>query len=353
MALIPVRPDDVTAEWLTDFLAARNPGVLVESVDVLDSTQGAATRVRLRPRYAPGRDAGLPPVLFLKTSLTRQMMVADPHMYVTEVRFYERIRPTLNCETPQVYGLGLDEETSRFAVVIEDLALRGAAFPTAVTGLTGAEIAPLMTTFARLHAQNWARGDLPQQFDWLETTSTGRSASWWTTGGRDVAARQLEQPYKSSAIGDLDMERMYAAFARLQQVNDQGPLTVVHGDTHIGNCYLLPHEGSAGLLDWQLMRIANWGNDVGYAIATALDVDERRASEQDLLRLYLDELAAQGVTPPGWEAAWTLYRQQMVWGILTWLVTPTSMYSEELLGALVHRCVVAADDHDSYALLGL
>ena len=95
MTAIPTRPEHITAEWLTAFLAERHPDVLVEAIEVLGSTQGAATRLRVRPTYAPGRDGGLPPVLFVKTSLTRRMLVADPHMYVTEVKFYEQIHPTV------------------------------------------------------------------------------------------------------------------------------------------------------------------------------------------------------------------------------------------------------------------
>jgi aminoglycoside phosphotransferase (APT) family kinase protein len=342
-SLIPSRPDDVTASWLTAFLAPHYPGLVVEGLEIVDSTQGAATRLRLRPRYAEGRDCGLPPVLFLKTSLTRRMLVSDPHMYMTEVRFYERVHPALDCETPAVYGYGLDEETNRFAVVIEDLSLSGAHFPSALTPLTADDVAPLMTTLAGLHAANWGRTDLEESFGWLETSTRGKTAAWWTEGGRAAFEYELQEPYKARALGDLSVERLFAAFAGLQQANDVGPRTLIHGDTHIGNCYLLP-DGSGGLLDWQLMRIANWANDVAYTLMTALDVEERRKGETDLVRYYLDELARRGVQPPAWDDAWALYRAQMVWGIVAWMVTPTSMYSEELLDTLIRRCVAAAED---------
>jgi aminoglycoside phosphotransferase (APT) family kinase protein len=345
-ALIPSRPEHVTAEWLTAFLAAWHPGILVEELEILSTTQGAATRLRLRPHYADGRDGGLPPVLFLKTSLTRRMLVSDPHLYVTEVRFYERIQSTLDCETPAAYAYGLDEETNRFAVVMDDLAWRHAHFPSALTQLTADDVAPLMTTLAGLHAANWGRTDLESAFDWLETSTKGKTAQWWTAGGREVFHAEMQEPYKASALGALGIGRLFSAFARLQESNDTGPRTVIHGDTHIGNCYLLP-DGSGGLLDWQLMRIANWANDVAYTVMTALDVDERRKSERDLLRQYLDELASRGVQPPKWDQAWDLYRAQMVWGVVAWTVTPTAMYNTELLDTLIRRCVTAVDDLDS------
>jgi aminoglycoside phosphotransferase (APT) family kinase protein len=352
--LVPRSREDLTPEWLTAFLQTRHPDVVVEGLDVLGSTQGAATRIRLKPAYAPGRDAGLPPVLFIKTSLTRRMLVSDPHMYVTEVKFYEHLRDSLDCETPRVFACALDEETSRFAVAIEDLSLRSATFPSALSGLTADHLAPLMTTMAGLHAANWGRRDLERHYDWLETASRGKTASWWVGEGNDAVRLELEVPYKREAFdaGGKREDRLFAAIAALQRINNAEPRTVIHGDTHIGNCYLLPNSG-AGLLDWQLMRIANWGNDVAYTVMTALDVEERRKGERDLLRTYLDELRRRGVDAPDWNDAWDLYRRQMVWGIYAWLVTPTAMYDEARLDALIRRCVVAAADLESYVLLGV
>jgi aminoglycoside phosphotransferase (APT) family kinase protein len=349
--MIPTRIEHITAEWLTSFLAARHPGVVVDDLEIMQRTQGAATRLRLRARYS--RPAGLPEVLFLKTSLTRRMVVADPHMYLTEVRFYERIRPGLDCETPAVYACAVDEETNRFAAVIEDVSQRKARFPTAETRLSGDELASLMSTLAALHATNWGRLDLESAFGWLETSTRGRSAEWWLNhDGRHAFDFELGEPYKAAAVESVPIDRLYRAFARLQQVSDEGPRTVLHGDVHIGNCYQLP-DGTFGLLDWQLMRIANWANDVAYAIVTGLDIETRRASERALLRHYLAELAARGVEAPPWDVAWRQYRQQMVWGIVTWTVTPTSMYSQDLLDRLIRRSVAAVDDLDSCTALGV
>lgn len=353
MTAIPTRPEHITAGWLTECLAERRPDVLVEEIEVLGSTQGAATRLRVKPTYAPGRDGGLPPVLFIKTSLTRRMLVADPHMYVTEVKFYEEVHPTVQCERPEVYAWALDENTSRFVVVIEDLSLRDAVFPTALSALTAEDVAPLMSNLAKLHAPHWGQPGLEQAYPWLETSTTGKSSEWWRDSARDVALHELQEGYKLDAL-DPDhhpLDRVLDAVARLQAVNDVEPRTLIHGDTHIGNCYLLP-DGGGGILDWQLMRIGNWGNDVGYTLMTALDVEERRKGEEALLRLYLDELRGLGVEPPDWDDAWAHYRKQMVWGIIAWVVTPTAMYNEPLLHALISRCVVATDDLDTFALLG-
>jgi aminoglycoside phosphotransferase (APT) family kinase protein len=351
---VPTRREDLTPEWLTAFLQTRHPDVVVDDLEIIGSTQGAATRVRIKPTYARGHEGGLPPVLFIKTSLTKRMLVADPHMYLTEVRFYERLRDSLDCETPRVFACVLEDETYRFAVAIEDLSLRSASFPSAVSGLTADDVAPLMTTMARLHAPNWGHQDLEQRYSWLETATSGKSATWWVGEGTDQVRVELEVPYKREVFegGGQPVERLFAAIEALQRVNDTEPRTVTHGDTHIGNCYLLP-DGTGGLLDWQLMRVANWGNDVAYTVMTALDVEERRKGERELLQIYLDELRRLGVAAPDWNHAWDLYRSQMVWGIYAFLVTPTAMYDQQRLEAIIHRCVVAAEDLGTYESLGV
>ena len=346
--------EHITPEWLSAFLGTRTPNVQVQDLEVLDCTQGAATRLRVRVRYAAGADGGLPDVLFIKTSLTRQMLVADPHMYLTEVYFYNRIRSGIAFETPAVYACEIDEATNRFAVVIEDIAQRSARFPGALSGLTGAELMPLMSTVAALHAANWGHSDLESRYPWLESSTKGKTATWWTSDeGRQNFAIELREDYKLAAVDPERnrVDRMWEAFARLQTVSDAEPRTVVHGDVHIANAYQLPD--GFGLLDWQLMRIANWANDVSYPIVTALDVEERRASERDLLGHYLAELTARGVQAPSWDDAWLAYRQQALWGVVTWTITPTAMYTRELLDALIRRAVTAVDDLDTYASLGL
>lgn len=349
---IPTRRDEITAEWLTGFLSGRYPGVVVEAIDVLGATQGAATRLRLGVRYAAGADGGLPTVLFLKAALTRRMLVTDPHMYVTEVRFYDAIRPHVELETPEAFAWDVDEATGRHALLLADLGEQGAAFPSAVTDVTVDDVAALLGNVARLHAAHWARPDLQRRYPWLETSTTGPSAEWWGQQARGVAEQELvAAPYKAAIVGDHDMDRLFAAHLALQRRNDSGVRTVVHGDVHIGNCYLLP-SGGGGLLDWQLMMIAGWACDVGYLLVTALDTETRRASERDLLRHYLSELASAGIEPPGWDDAWAEYRAQMLWGVVTWLVTPTAMYDEPRLTALLQRCAAAVADHDSYLVLG-
>ena len=110
--------------------------------------------------------------------------------------------------------------------------------------------------------------------------------------------------------------------------------------------------GGGGLLDWQLMRIGSWAHDATYLIVTALTPEDRRRHEVELLRGYLAALRRLGVQPPPWELAWERYRQNVVWGMVMWLLTPTPLYDQERLSILLERHRAAAEDLDSFAALG-
>src|SRR3954454_13507423 len=112
------------------------------------------------------------------------------------------MRASVTLATPAVYACEIDEETNRFAVVIEDLSQRSAGFPTALSGLSGAELMPLMTTLATLHAANWGRSDLEPRYPWLESATTGKTAEWWLgDDGRQSFMTELQlEDYKREAV---------------------------------------------------------------------------------------------------------------------------------------------------------
>ena len=121
---------------------------------------------------------------------------------------------------------------------------------------------------------------------------------------------------------------------------------------HAGNVYYL--DGApGGLLDWQLMLQGSWALDVGYLLQTALDPDVRAAHERDLLAEYLDDLGRLGVTPPPFDDAWSRYRQQPIWGVIMWLITPNGVHTDEVQQLSLARSLRAGDHLDTLAALGV
>jgi hypothetical protein len=103
------------------------------------------------------------------------------------------------------------------------------------------------------------------------------------------------------------------------------------------------------MLDGQLVQRGKWYLDVGYHLASTLTVEERRRTERDLLRHYLDRLAAHGIAAPSWDEAWRAIGLGMVHGFFLWGIT--TKVQPDVIATLLHRTGTAVADHD--ALSGL
>jgi hypothetical protein len=359
MTRFPTTIEDLTPELLTSVLAERRPEVVVEGVDVIETSQcgdgfaSTADRVILGLDYAPGCDSGLPSRLLLKTMLKRSH--APDSMYRNEVRFYRDIRHELAIEAPQAFASVFDEETGQFGIIMEDLTLRSARFPNATTPIMLEEITGLVKTLAALHAHYWASPRFERDLSWLATPCSGGMYEIFKTIGLELIRNQVEKyDFKAESIRPLNrsVDQLWEALWKVQDILDSEPSTLLHGDPHIGNTYLL-RDGNGGLLDWQLMVRGRWAHDLTYLLVTALDPDDRRKHERDLIATYLGELRRRGVErPPSEDEAWKLYRQAVVWGlVIGWLITPPRNYGQAITAANLSRLVTAIRDLETFQAL--
>jgi hypothetical protein len=359
MTRFPSKVEELSPELLTSVLAQRAPGVRVEDVHIAETAQcgdgiaSTADRVSLDLRYAPGCDAGLPSRILLKT------MLMNPHapqaMYLNEVRFYRDIRHEIPIEAPQSYGSLFDEETGQFGILMEDLALRSARFPNATSEITFEEMRGLVDTLATLHAHYWASPRLTDDLAWLATPCSGGMFPIFDAFGLELIKDQVaKNEFKADLIRPLgrSLDQLWEQLWKVQRVLDREPHTLLHGDPHIGNTYLLP-DGSGGLLDWQLMVKGRWSHDLTYLLITGLDIELRRKHERELIDSYLDGLRERGVeSPPSAEQAWLLYRQSAIWGlVIGWLITPPTNYGETITVANLTRLVTAVQDLETLSAL--
>ena len=358
--VFPSRVEDITPELLTEVLAQQRPGVKVKVFDIIEVKQfgegivSTADRVVINLEYAPGCQSDLPERVVIKT------MLLFPHapdaMYLNEVRFYQKIRPFLDIETPQSYGSAFDEQTGRFGVILEDLRVRGARFPNATTPISLSVIKYLVKILASLHAQFWMSPIFKTDLNWLSTPcSGGMSEVFKLTGFEYLGRRMAKDEFKAELISPLHttIEDLWSKLWKVQELLEQEPTTVLHGDPHIGNTYLLPGD-KAGLLDWQLMIRGCWAHDLTYLLVTGLDTEGRRKHEREFIELYLAELKQNGVaSPPDFKSAWEMYRRAVIWGlVIGWLITPPINYGQQITTANIKRLVAAAQDLETLKAIG-
>jgi thiamine kinase-like enzyme len=158
----------------------------------------------------------------------------------------------------------------------------------------------------------------------------------------DVISRNFDGPNGQRVPDEVrDAQRLIDAYRDLAAAAS-GPWCVIHGDAHVGNLFL-DAAGTASLVDWQLVQRGMWYFDVGYHIASTLTVPERRRTERDLLRHYLDALASHGVTPPSWDEAWRGIAGGMLHGFFLWSIT--TKVQPAVIATLLHRLGTAVADH--------
>jgi hypothetical protein len=331
----------------------RAPGAAALSVTPLGGSTGTTDRRRLAVAWnEAGTQAGLPANIFVKsTPLTTKNrgMVAALGMSNNEVRFYQRVADELPGLCPKAWysyaGIG-----ARFLILLDDLVADG-AHPYALADRCDIEHARgLMDVFAELHSKFWEslrfKADLSWVRSWRTRPGNAILKRFYKRGRRD--ALRLDRPETTAAVRataaalDVNTDAYYREF-------EAGPLTLLHGDSHLGNTYSL-RDRRSGLLDWQVIWRGPGLREVTYWMVTGLDSDIRRTHERELLERYLDGLRAGGVAEvPSAEAAFERYRlfSAEAWDATAMTIAWPGLQAPENAHAGWRRACAAVEDLDT------
>lgn len=357
----PSSGHDITPDYLTALMRQVVPSVTVTNVSTVEAkTYGeqfvsTAGRVIVEVSYGAGSPPDLPTRLVVKVARGVDKILAP--FYENEVDFYNRIRPELDLEAPRAFGADFDSGSSDFAIVLEDLTLRGATFPNVLSPVPLESVKSILSQQAKLHARFWNSARLRPggDLDWVGNHVEGKVAALNMHAAAPIIQHEIDTvSFKREMVQRLrttgpELRNGTLALHRHQQ---SLPQTLVQGDMHIGNTYLLP-DGSGGLLDWQLMVRGHHMHDVTYLVTSSLSVADRRAHEQDLVRFYLDRLGAEGVRAvPSFEESFTEFGRCLIWGVyIGWLTTPVVNYGWEINVMNHFRLTTAFEDHETARLI--
>jgi hypothetical protein len=350
--LVPAGPSDITPAWLADALSPRYPGVRVGSVDVVEVRQVTNTHAFLQVAYDEAH--GAPGRLFCKMlplDPDRRTVLASSLMGPKEVFFYSRLAPHLSLRVPDVYVARHDPHDESFVLLMEDLGGSGCRVSDGTWGISPDSAATALEDLAALHVR-------------FEDPQRRRAEVPWAPLADDVP------PYGMSPLRyglDNHRDRLSDTFAQVAEIyianpvelkrlwaNGPGPATVVHGDTHIGN--LFDDGGRTGFLDWGVINVTTPLRDASYFITMALQIEDRRAHERDLLRHYLAARERLGGASIGWDEAWEAHRLHALYCVVAacQVVTfPADAPSARLVfaNAFLARVEAAISDLDSLAAL--
>ena len=335
-----------TPEQLTQIIAARHPGARLSRVALLDGSDGTSSRARIGLEYAEGTG---PAAVFAKSQgdiWHRLLHFMTGNLYREALLYGSGV--TIPVEHPAEYFGQADRARLNELVIMEDLCERGATLHDASRPISVEAVAKGLRGLARLHSAFWRfTGASHPALDWVETWRATLSFRLILRGtcGKGIANVRPSLPDAIAGMSASGIERVWTSYIRTV---GQGPLTLLHGDAHVGNTYMVP-GGHFGFLDWACVRRGNWAFDVGYFLVSALDVAERRAHERDLVEQYRRALEVPLADLPSTEVAWLRYRSTPAYGLAVWLATSSSAnyQSHPICSTKVERYAAAFMDLDT------
>ena len=347
-ATIPSDWEHISPEWMSVALRSIHPDVQVTEVALLIRDDGTNRRARLGLTYSGPSG---PEVVFLKAEGEHRLLHFRNGNLFNESGLFASGVP-LHVDHPAVYHVIIDREALDWMIVMEDVTRRGGDPRDSTRPMTVEQVANGTRGLARLHRAYWNFQSVrPPELEWVQM--------WAPTEGFSSGLRR-RIPLGLERAGDvlpkyvkgLDPDEIVDLWARYVTSLTIGPATLLHGDAHIGNTYVLPDD-DVGFLDWQVVRGGNWSQDMGYFAMGALTIEDRRTCEADLVeehRRALDLPEGHGPSP---DEAWLRYRASPAYGLPIWLSTlgTDGFQSHEVSTALVERYAAAFIELDSQEAL--
>lgn len=303
------RPD--AAEALPSITTARLPGIDFESSNCLNFL--------VEVEFADDDfSSALPRTMYVKLPCAEwgtRIFGNTLGFWELETFFCAHIEPHVPIRTPRVYAAA--RKGGRFALVLENLSetpgLKLFTNRDVVAGTPRERAVGVLRSLAELHAHFWNCSELDRE-RLLPAAHNTYTAPRWRSLTHALNLLALEPAHK--AAPDLVTERIVEtcrlALGRWDDVLKgwyQGPLTLVHGDSHLGNCfeYSDGEERRVGMLDFQAVHWSKGMRDVQYFLINSLDPALLESEEEGLIRGYCAELEQRGVSL-SFADAWEQYR---------------------------------------------
>lgn len=352
MPTIPVDPQSITPEWLSEVLEAEVRVCKLEQFAI-----GVGLLGRLYRAHLDG-EPDVPPTVVVKLptldTTARIHLCEDLEFYRREVRFYQEIGVANPLRPARPYFAAFDEATHDFVLVLEDLGrLRSVD---QLAGCSAADAETVIDAIAGHHAY-WWDSDRLEALPWLKAHTTPPYPEVIITNYRAAWTKYVERLGSGLAPAVRDFGDRFATLVPwfLDEIV-RPPQTFLHGDLRLDQMFFASSVGDppVTVLDWQVTTKGRGAYDVGYFLTQSLTPDTRRAREEDLLARYRERLAEHGIDYPADQlrhdyriaAAWCFLYPVMAEGRIEVVNDRNQRLARTMLG----RAVAALEDHDAFSL---
>lgn len=312
---IPQGWDAITPDWMTVALSKHFPGATVSDVAVVLRDDGTNRRARLKLSYGAGSG---PETVFAKAVDPEHAdLVALTSGLYHEPRLFSS-GVVLPLDHPAVYAAIIDEDRRDFLMLMEDVVARGADPRDSTRPMTIDQVASGVRGLARMHSRFWGEriaGD--PTLEWVEPFVAFQGLEY---APLHIAHERLGDTVPAEILALSGTDLFVDIWARYIGTLTTSPQTLLHGDPHVGNTYVLPDD-EVGFLDWQMVRRGNWSLDLGYFLQGALTIEDRRLGERHLLEEYRGALELPADEMPTADEVWLRYRASVAHGLAIWMAT--------------------------------
>ena len=325
---------------------ARLPGVRFESSN--------CTNFLIEVEFEGAPDPALPRSVYAKLpppEIATRAFANALGFWEVEVRFCQALADRVPIATPRVYAAA--RRGARFVLLLENLHERPGTRlfinRDMAAGSTPERSRRCLESFAALHAAFWntprsERDALipPRMHPHLSPGGRARSRA---LASASIAPAHRKAPDLLRAE-HVDVCRM--AVAKWDALVDAWfaePTTLVHGDSHLGNCFEVatPDGPSMGVLDFQGLHWGQGIRDVQYHLIFSLEPKTLAECEDALVGDYLAALARHGVVLDA-EVARAQYRALSFQTLVVALVSlglGSMIEREETVRTVLRRSVAA------------
>ena len=311
MSSLPIAtsPDQLDKDWLTEML--RSAEVVAGDQSISDFSYQEvgfgqmSNSYRLFLEYA-GNERNPETVVVKLPSDDQGSRAAGQGMqiYRVEANFYKEFAANLPIRTPRCYFAEIAENDVDFVLLLEDLA--PARQGDQLLGCTVEQARLAVQEVAKLHIPHLNDPEIESR-DWLNRDNGMLDPTLFLPAIYPEFRNRYEGKIEASI---LEMGARFMTKLSNYYVKPR-PYTLVHTDYRLDNMLFGVPEGGPDIavVDWQTLSVGNPMSDVAYFIGAGLNVDDRRANEESLVREYHASLLEAGVTDYPWEDCWRHYRQ--------------------------------------------
>ena len=338
---------------LPPVVAASLPGVEFESSNctnfLVDLDFGESTR----------DNQSLPQTAYAKLpcpEIATRVFANAVGFWKVEEAFCERVASRVPIRVPKVYAVA--RRGARFVLLLENLGeLPGARMfinRDMAAGTTIERARMCLRTFAQLHAEFWGWSTeerealFPNQLHVY--LSPGGRAKTRALNAASIAPARRAAPDLFAAEHVAICRRAVEKWDALVDTWYSGRLTLIHGDSHLANCfeYPGPNGPQMGMIDFQGMQWCKGIRDVQYFLINSLEPDLLAAHEEELIGFYVGELEQRGVRLDFQEARdqYRAFSFQTLMVALTSIGLGTLTERDDTVRTVLRRSVAAIDRLD-------